>query len=104
MNLGLQGNEFFHYQELRDESLIPTASEVGLAYYELGKEYPNIEWAIEEYYRILERDAEQQNRVAASYLRAMIYGVALTGFGGIAIPVGVACTLITGVIGFTRNN
>jgi hypothetical protein len=99
----LDGNEFFHYDQLRSECLLPTAAEVALVYYELGKEYPNIDWAIEEYYRILERDAEKQNRVAASHLRAIVYGVALTGFGGIAIPIGVGCAAVAAISGFARK-
>ena len=95
MAIDLNGNEFYHYDQLREESLIPSAGEVALVDFELSKEYPAIDWAIEEYYRILERDAIAQNRAAASHLRAMAVATGATVFGGVLIPVGAGLALAT---------
>ena len=95
MAIDLNGNEFYHYDQLREESLIPSAGEVALADFELSQEFPSINWAIEEYYSILERDAVAQNRVAASHLRAIVVATGATAFGGVLIPVGAGLALAT---------
>lgn len=93
--VNLECNEYFQYDQLAQESLIPSATSDALADYELSQEYPSIDWAIEEYFAILERDAVAQNRVAASHLRAMVMATGATVFGGVLIPVGGGLALAT---------
>jgi hypothetical protein len=96
MAVNLEGNEFHHYDELMETSLIPSPAEVSIEHLALSKEYPNIDWAIEEYYAILERDGVAKNKVAASHFRAFMYGAACCYLGGVFLPVGAACAVLAG--------